>query len=556
MASIFTYSNNVDFDSKLTQSNKVHFLNAINASAGIGVNCSQIVLNQDVVEIWFDDVLTASQASVLAAMVASKYHDPYLFDAIVDKNGSGDYVSVAAAFADGKKSVFVRDGTYVETSNIVLPDGGQLFGESQSNVRIVLAGGTSVMIDGSGGTKNTTGTVSCSNNSQAVTGSGTTFTASAPLNFILLGADFYQIASIESDTALTLVDSYQGTALSNFPCLVQQMFTGMKMANLIIAQSSATGVFVRAVRHCGFRAVAVLYCTPNFELIDSGGLALCELISGFSNGVGFTANNAHTVLCDTLNVYNSTSDGIVANNASSSIVFQTCNVSNNNGNGLNLSDTTHDINVVDNIIKYNNAVGLLTASSTSRIIVTGCSVIDNGSHGVQMTGNFGVLSGNVLTRNSGDGVNGAGASNVITNNQAIQNAGDGMSYASGVGGIVSSNRCDGNSGNGMNITADNNSISNNAICNNGATGLVYGGSSSTITSNNVYSNTLNGMRLTSTSSYAIVAQNQVLNNSANGLLFDAGSTNSVVNYNVLANNTSGNVADNGTGNTFVGNVQV
>jgi len=57
-----------------------------------------------------------------------------LYEAVVDAAGDGDYTTIEAAFNDGKTRVFVRAGTYNPASDIDIPDGGKLTGESRDGV--------------------------------------------------------------------------------------------------------------------------------------------------------------------------------------------------------------------------------------------------------------------------------------------------------------------------------------------------------------------------------------------------------------------------------------
>ncbi len=59
-----------------------------------------------------------------------------LYEAVVDAAGGGDYTTIEAAFADAKTVVFVRNGTYNPASDINIPNGGKLTGESRDGVVI------------------------------------------------------------------------------------------------------------------------------------------------------------------------------------------------------------------------------------------------------------------------------------------------------------------------------------------------------------------------------------------------------------------------------------
>jgi len=59
-----------------------------------------------------------------------------LYETIVDAAGGGDFTTIEGAFDDGKTVVFVRNGTYNPASDIDIPNGGKLKGESRDGVII------------------------------------------------------------------------------------------------------------------------------------------------------------------------------------------------------------------------------------------------------------------------------------------------------------------------------------------------------------------------------------------------------------------------------------
>jgi len=128
-------------------------------------------------------------------------------DAIVDPTvGNGDYTTVGAAFTGGATSVFVRAGTYSETVDITIPDGGSLVGERAGGVVLSLGTGVSIIAGSTPANRTTAGTISIPSGSTTVTGVGTDFDGTIsgntlnPGDYILLHHQFYEIASITSKT--------------------------------------------------------------------------------------------------------------------------------------------------------------------------------------------------------------------------------------------------------------------------------------------------------------------------------------------------------------------
>ncbi len=65
-----------------------------------------------------------------------------LYECVVDAGGYGDYTSISAAVTAGKKRIFVRNGSYTETSTISLGPNVIITGEERDSVIITLASTT------------------------------------------------------------------------------------------------------------------------------------------------------------------------------------------------------------------------------------------------------------------------------------------------------------------------------------------------------------------------------------------------------------------------------
>ena len=526
---IYTYSNVKDFDNNLTNSNASAFKSRLLSNSAITKQCTDVKLNGDHVEIWFSGSLTVPEEQELAAMVAQKYNDSNIFETIVDASGRGQFRSIAEAFAAGKTSVYVRDGIYYETSNIIIPDGGQLEGESQSNVRIVLAGNNSIRIDGSNGIKQTAGTISITAATNTVTGVGTTFTALNPKDFIQLGTTYYEIASIESDTSLTLAQQYLGAALENVEYLAQHMFTGIKISNLIVAYSNAVGLYVRAVRHCGFRSLAFLACTPNIIVVDSGEFAMNQIITCFSKGIGLSFENVTSVLLQTLDVYNCFSHGMALLGKTTNAVCSSSAFCNNFGCALTLSDMLCDLHFTNCIFKQNNAGGVHMTGPCMQVIIQGCTVGDNNGHGLTLAGTANLISNNIIKGNTGHGII-TSPYCVITSNQIHENGGDGINCDNLSHNIsVSLNRISNNAQNGVCSAGNVGLYSGNIIMQNGNAGYDFSGSNNVISSSTIVQNNTHGVHIPIGSVNNMVTNSQVLANVQSGATVES-------NDNILAHN--------------------
>ena len=153
MATIYTYSLSTDFSGNLTLE---QLKDEINAEVEITQTCTYVSNVADDVNIEFTGALITSEETKLGTVISN--HVPATntpgatFDAVCDPTGNADYLKPSDAFADGHKSVFMRNGVYFESTDINIPEYGSLVGESGPNTVIHFLGlPNSIKADGSGG---------------------------------------------------------------------------------------------------------------------------------------------------------------------------------------------------------------------------------------------------------------------------------------------------------------------------------------------------------------------------------------------------------------------
>lgn len=411
-------------------------------------------------------------------------------DIVVSNALDGNYTSIADAFNDGNSYVFVRNGTYIETQDIIIPDRGQIIGETAGKVVIYFPGNNSIIADGSAGVRETSGTISITNNTSSIVGIGTSFTNALPSNFILIGNSFYEIDSIINATHLTIAEVYRGSTIVNDPCMIQAMKTGVNLENFIIAGSQGTGLYCRANRNLSLKAIAINLCDNNLQLIDICDASAYNIVSTNSVNNGILIENCHDLLCDTCNVYNNMTNGMSICGTTSCIILDTCSVTCNGINGMHIADSSNCISVSNSIFKNNVAKGANSDITTSNIIIDSCISISNGTCGIGLQGPTNILSNCVVSHNATCGIQ-AGTQSIIQGNQTNNNGMYGIDLRDNFECSVSGNRCYNNTLSG--IYSDNN---NNSITGNICTG-----------------NSTNGIEITSTANETIVTNNQCRNNS-------------------------------------------
>lgn len=408
--------------------------------------------------------------------------------------GEGNYTSIAEAFSDGNMNVYVRNGTYVESQDIVLPDRGLLCGEAMGAVVVVLTNGASVRVDGSGGIKQTSGSISINNGSSIVTGNGTTFSSLTPgKSFVLVGNNFFQISTITSDTECQLQNVYNGASATNLPCMAQSMNTGNTISNLVITGSSTVGLFVRAARFCTINSLALSRNATNLHVTDSGDCTFRSFTAMNSlSGPGLRVCNSVDVFFSYCNLHGNTGIGVEVTDDSTHVVFDACSSSCNNGHGFLVDSGASHVIFAHGSLKQNNGIGVHSTSTAGiGIVLVSSTSHGNASDGVRLDGSGGVASacnlcdnargaailgancrtcGCLVQGSSGDGVVIEGDSTICTGNTIIGNAGRGA-VVSGSDSIFSSNIVSTSGGIGVDIapTASRSSINaTNCLGNTGA----------------------------------------------------------------------------------------
>ena len=419
-----------------------------------------------------------------------------LYDAIVATSGC-DFTSVAAAFAAGNTSVFVRDGTYTETSDINIPDGGLLIGESAGNVVINLFGAVSVQSDANAGVVESAGTISITSATMAVVGVGTSFTSLTPLtDFILIGQSFYQIAAIIDDLNVTLSVVYEGITLSAVSYIAQPMFTGVSVRNVTITGSTSTGLFLRGIRYSFVSNVLVMSNAVNIVVEDSEQTMCNGLVSENSGAIGLTVERCFNTTFDGLYIFNSGSHGVDILGGSACIVFDGCISSNNGAAGIFVTGDV-GVTITGNCITNNTGDGIMIIASPECIV-----------------------SNNTITGGSGSIHIDSGSTNcVISNNICKDSTSDGIDVE-GAGCCVSGNLVSGHGSNGIEVNADNCVINSNCCSSNGVDGIQVTSDNCVVNGNRCTGNTSNGIELTVGTNDNLCTSNQLLGNIDDNLVDD------------------------------------
>jgi len=449
--------------------------------------------------------------------------------AIVAPSG-GDYTSIAEAFNAGATSVFVHPGMYVETSDIVVPEDGSLKGPCPGAVKIVLAAGAKIKVDGTG-RRTTTGTVSVTAGSATVTGTGTSFTALQASDWVQLGNTFYQIDTITNDTSLTLQLTYQGDTISDQAFVGQSMTYGAQIEDVVIVgQGGGENLLIEQGLNILFRGLLLLQCgdatTPAFYAKN------CSVLMGLAVIVDSSLERGIHIEGSTISTFqgcvfkNSVSCGVCISE-SVGITFD-ATFSNHNGTyGFNALSGCDLFQLNDCTSTWNAEKGVSVDPAATRVNISDGFYSYNGGIGIDYDGANCIVSGSTISNNGGDGVSG-GDEGVISNCYVEANAGVGIECSNDSNCAVSSCIIHGNGSHGLTVGPDN-AVQGCSISANGGDGIRVATDDAVI----------NGCRVSGNDGYGA----NITNSASDTILTSCN----------LKGNTTGSLLDNGTGTIATNN---
>lgn len=354
----------------------------------------------DNIYIVFQSILSPEDETLLSTIVSNyTYNTPVtstIYDAIVDSNGNGDYLLPSEAFNDGHISIYMRDGIYIETTNITMPNYGSIRGESIGNVIIYFAGTpSSVIANATNGVSESTGTITASNASNIITGTNTTFTNLSAGDYILICTNYFKILNITNNTSLLLEDAYEGKTVANISYIAQSMHTGIRLQNIIITGSTSHALYLRGCRHFSLMSVAVRTNVINAHIIDCGDSTGFQLL--IENGGGFVLDNSVSIAMSTIDMYNNVGNGIDIVNGSNSITLNSCEISSNGMNGVYIDGSSGSVIINSCLNKANALSGILTEGSD--VMITNISASGN-TTGIHIQGDDCILTSNICNNNT------------------------------------------------------------------------------------------------------------------------------------------------------------
>ena len=306
-------------------------------------------------------------------------------------------------------TILLKPGNYYPNSNIVLRSGIEIIGISGASTLIIFTN-TDYCVRAEGSNVYTTGTVTVSNGSYTVTGIGTLWQDNLTISHqIKLGDFWYSIASIDSQTSLTLATKYIGEDLSGENYKAAIMVTELHLKNFTVYNGNVDGILLDYVYSSIFDG---LYSIGNgrygFKLtnIAQSTFKNCATRENGQSGI-FGGDLDHTEF-DVFWVYDNggagTYPGIYFSNPIFDCDFENVLARNNTDAGISLVNA-QDITLHAGESAYNGAEGIKLVGC-QRVIIHSMEIDGNTGDGVEIgaDSNFNIVKGNVLKNNGGYGI--------------------------------------------------------------------------------------------------------------------------------------------------------
>lgn len=387
-------------------------------------------------------------------------------------NAGGAFTNLQAAIDHVNKLgggvVFIDSGTYTLSSNLTLYSDIHLIGEDRDTTILDL-GNNNIEIQAIGDTAEyKEGTITVTNNSAVITGSGTVWLANVTTSDkILIDGVLYSIASVNTDTSITLETVYQGIGLATISYVTATFLTNILISQLTIRNANNTTAASKGLIRWEYIENShidnILTDNHDASSIGSDGMLLkrctnCIVRNSESkrnSGSGINLDSGQSCIIDNCFIHDNEFNGItlnLSNGLGTKNFIRNCYIAQNDDNGIYTSSGKNVF--IGNIIFRNvlDGIGL----NNEENLVTGNIIEQNGSNGIELLGttsNFNTIIGNYISFNTAAAINisDTGASkNVISSNNLRQNVATVFPFSSSA--LSEINYTDGNLGTSILLT--------------------------------------------------------------------------------------------------------
>lgn len=282
----------------------------------------------------------------------------------------------------GGGTVFLRNGTYTPTSEILLTSSITIQGESTDST-IIDFNNAAIGLVATGQNTYTTGTVAVSNNSTTVTGSGTTWTSAMIGRSIIISGIWFVITNVSSTTSLTIEAPFDSPTVSGVNYVIAEPITGVTLRNFTVQNStdSEGAVLFRYLQDGDIEDVVVYDSTIGFNFVDTSSVT-AEGFFTVGCGTGVNVNHAGVWTFTDFACYSSTGDNMVLNRMFSASISN-ATISSAGDEGILVTESSN-LGIYDMTITTNAGNGI-QISNSSFIQISSMLINNNGGDGIELT---------------------------------------------------------------------------------------------------------------------------------------------------------------------------
>lgn len=315
--------------------------------------------------------------------------------------------AIQALAKSGGGTVSLRAATFSITSTVNGRSSLTIEGTSPSVSQLDMMSGASLSFVGTD--VYTTGTITAASG-VSITGSGTSWLSEvAAGQHLFLGTRWYEIASVNTDTSLTLAESYGDNVTLPASYRIASVIQNITIRNLTLKNSSGTGLIITDARKVVLDNILLLDNNKGIVLTNCSEVSADRviLVSNTSNGI--EAVNVGLSDWESVNAIGNGGSGFVLNNVKT-ISLHTCASNSNTADGFNVTTGSESVFLIS--AQGNGGQGLEFVSGNDNCSVYNGSFQSNGSDGIKLTATSDNIKiyGNEINANGGYGVNIAASS--------------------------------------------------------------------------------------------------------------------------------------------------
>lgn len=319
-------------------------------------------------------------------------------------------------------TVTLTGETFTLASDIILRSGVRLQGQKESKT-ILDFNSTAHSIKFEDSTVYSTGTITSISMGVVVTGSGTSWSTNVTAGqHLFLQNRHYKIASVDSDTQLTLSEGYINNAsLPGASYRISTILVDVELSELTVINSTDDGLKINGGRrilidNCTFQANNV---GVDFDYVTEVKGEVMTVVANASDGVQFT--NCGYFYMNSAPSAGNGGHGYILNNCETlPLTFTGADA--NAGDGINATDCTKCLFNVE--ASGNGGYGIQFVSGCTLNYIERSLLIGNTSDGVKLTetSDNNIIVNNIFNANGAYGINIADStddSNLLANNQYL-----------------------------------------------------------------------------------------------------------------------------------------